>query len=301
MPITLGSLHDSKRSHRMSNLSYKTAAELYDVSGWVVVGTGCGSGLGLHMAKSLAASGARVYIASRRRELLERLAAEHTGPGEIIPLTLDHADKESLKAAVAEVMNREKYIDLFLANAAVFWKQLVTPQPKGEFTAAAYADSLFSQSMEDWDGLLRINLSAIYFSCVAFMPLLAANPHKERASIITVGSISGTTTLSQTGQYAYNASKAGLHSLTKMLATDFKHPAIGVRVNSVAPGYFPSEMTVVHGDPLEWNKQKGVRERVGNQDDIASAMYALCTNKYMNGVVLHIDGGWLLDNPTSPN
>ncbi|KAG8869274.1 hypothetical protein FRC20_001764 [Serendipita sp. 405] len=253
MPITLGSLHDSKRSHRMSNLSYKTAAELYDVSGWVVVGTGCGSGLGLHMAKSLAASGARVYIASRRRELLERLAAEHTGPGEIIPLTLDHADKESLKAAVAEVMNREKYIDLFLANAAVFWEQLVTPQPKGEFTAAAYADSLFSQSMEDWDGLLRINLSAIYFSCVAFMPLLAANPHKERASIITVGSISGTTTLSQTGQYAYNvgshvskrneadagtkkASKAGLHSLTKMLATDFKHPAIGVRVNSVAPG-----------------------------------------------------------------
>lgn len=82
--------------------------------------------------------------------------------------------------------------------------RLVTPQPNGEFTAEEYAKLLFEQPMEDWEELLRINLSAVYFSCVAFMPLLAANPHKERASIVTIGSISGTTALSQTGQYAYN-------------------------------------------------------------------------------------------------
>ncbi|PVF99012.1 NAD(P)-binding protein [Serendipita vermifera] len=279
----------------MSN--YKSSAELYDVSGWVVVGSGCGSGLGLHMAKSLAASGARVYIASRRRQVLDKIAAEHTGPGEIIPLTLDHSDKESLKAAVAEVSKREKYIDLFIANAAVVRMTLVTPQPKGELNPEQYAQALFDQPTEDWDELLRINLSAVYFSSVAFMPLLAANPHKERASIVTIGSISGTTALSQGGQYAYNVSKAGLHSLTRMLANDFKHPSIGVRVNCLAPGFFPSEMTIVQGDEEEWKKIKHIRERLGDQDDIASALYALCTNRYMNGVILHVDGGWLVDNP----
>lgn len=263
-------------------------------------GSGCGSGLGLQMAKSLAASGAKVYIASRRRELLDKIASEHTGPGEIIPLTLDHSDKQSIQTAVEEISKREKYIDLFLANAAVTRSRLVTTQPK-DVNPAEYSRMLFEQPMEDWDELLRINLSALYFSCVAFMPLLAANPHKERASIITIGSISGTTTISQGGQYAYNVSKAGVHSLTKMLATDFKHPSIGVRVNSIAPGFFPSEMTVVEGDPEAWNKRKGVKERLGEQDDIASAMYALCTNRYMNGVVLHVDGGWLLDNPGSAN
>ncbi|KAG8801162.1 hypothetical protein FRC17_006707 [Serendipita sp. 399] len=168
-------------------------------------------------------------IASRRRELLDRIATEHTGPGEIIPLTLDHSDKESLKAAVAEVSKRvgRWKSKTFLANAAVLRKRLITPQLQGDFTPSEYADMLFAQPMEDWDELLRINLSAVYFSCVAFMPLLAANPHKERASIVTIGSISGTTTISQMGQYAYNAAKAGLHSLTKMLATDFKHLSIG--------------------------------------------------------------------------
>lgn len=82
--------------------------------------------------------------------------------------------------------------------------RLVTPQPTGDFTAEEYAKILFEQPMEDWDELIRINLSSVYFSCVAFMPLLAANPHKERASIVTIGSISGTTSISQTGQYAYN-------------------------------------------------------------------------------------------------
>lgn len=277
--------------------SYKSSTQLYDVSGWVIVGSGCGSGLGLHVAKSFAASGARVYIASRRRELLDKIAAEHTGPGEIIALTLDHADKESIRAAVEEVSKRETHIDLFLANAAVFPKSLVTPQPEGPFTAQEYADQLFQQSMEDWDSLLRINLSAVYFSCVAFLPLLAANPHKERASIVTLGSISGVTALSQTGQYAYNASKAALHSLTKMLANDFKHPSVSVRVNCVAPGFFPSEMTAVEGDTTEWKKQKGIRERLGEKDDIAAAVYGVCVNKYINGVILYVDGGWLLDNP----
>lgn len=88
-------------------------------------GSGCGTGLGLEMAKSLAKSGARVCtsivticrakdqrmyylvdIASRRRQLLDKIAAEHTGAGEIIPLTLDHSDKESIQAVVAEVSKR---------------------------------------------------------------------------------------------------------------------------------------------------------------------------------------------------
>jgi NAD(P)-dependent dehydrogenase (short-subunit alcohol dehydrogenase family) len=89
---------------------------------------------------------------------------------------------------------------------------LVTPQPKENLTPEQYAEALFAQPMPDWDELLRINLSAVYFSCVAFMPLLAANPHRERASIVTVGSISGTTALSQGGQYAYNVCTQSLLS-----------------------------------------------------------------------------------------
>jgi NAD(P)-dependent dehydrogenase (short-subunit alcohol dehydrogenase family) len=92
----------------------------------------------------------------------------------------------------------------FLANAAATRERLVTPQPNGRFTPQDYSDILFEQPMEDWGTLIRINLSAVHFICVAFMPLLAANPHQGRASIVTIGSISGTTTLIQTGKYAYN-------------------------------------------------------------------------------------------------
>jgi len=90
----------------------------------------------------------------------------------------------------------------------------------------------------------RINTASYHFTTFAFLPLLAAaktvGGHSEPGNIINLASMSGLTVTSQRGQFNYNASKAGTISLSKMQATEFARRNLGIRVNCVCPGYFPS-------------------------------------------------------------
>ena len=127
----------------------------------------------------------------------------------------------------------------------------------------------------------------------AFLPLLqrATEYHKGfSGTVINITSISGIVLKSQ-GHFSYNASKAAAIHLTKMLASEISNQGIKIRINSIAPGVYPSEMTAGEsGDDMksELPKEKYAHlpsERPGNDRDMANAILFAVTNQYLNGQV----------------
>jgi len=284
----------------MHTLMALQAAKLFDVTGWVAVVTGGGTGLGIITAAALLANGAaRVYITGRREDVLRNAAKTHSEgvPGEIIPVPCDITKKDDIEKLVAFVRSKEKFVNFLVNNAGI-------GGVKNDFSK--YTDpediskALFATEHKIWDDVLHINTSAIYFASVAFMPLLVAakGQFSSPGSILNVSSMSGITKQTQGGQFAYNAAKAATISLTQQLAYEFRRPQLGVRVNTISPGYFPSEMTPAHlfSDPYDVRVNKGVPlGRQGTATEYAQAVLNLAVNGYINGSNLVIDGGWLLE------
>ncbi|KIJ44555.1 hypothetical protein M422DRAFT_252171 [Sphaerobolus stellatus SS14] len=279
------------------------AEKLYDVTGWVAVVTGGGTGLGLMTAAALLANGAkRVYITGRRENVLQNAVKTHgQAPGvigELIPIVSDVRKKDDISKLVSTICQKDSYVNLVVNNAS-------TGDVKNDFqtktTVQDMSHALFSCDNEAWDTILHLNATAMYFVAVAFLPLLVAakGPFPNTGSIINVSSMSGITKRSQGGQFAYNVAKAATISLTHQLAFEFRNPPLGVRVNTIAPGFFPSEMTPESGfpsDPEAARAQRGVPAgRIGSPTDYAQAILSLAVNAYMTGSVLLIDGGWLLE------
>lgn len=149
-----------------------------------------------------------------------------------------------------------------------------------------------AETVEDWDSTWRTDVTSVYFTTLAFLPLLQAaiepNGPAERfgSSVITISSMSGIMRHAQ-GHFAYNAAKAGTVHLTKMMSAEFQKT--WVRVNSIAPGYFPSEMTTQKSDenqksllPAEKVQEKGhvPAMRGGKEEEMGMAVLFLAKNTY---------------------
>ncbi|GJJ10702.1 hypothetical protein Clacol_004929 [Clathrus columnatus] len=235
-----------------------------------------------------------VDITGRRSEVLENVSITYEGPGELVPFVGDVTKKEDIKNLVEFVKQRDQYINLLVNNAAV-------GGVKNDFAQKSsieeFSEALFSTTFEEWNTTLHLNSTAMFFMAAAFLPLLAKGPNP--GCIINVSSMSGITKQSQGGQFAYNASKAATISLTQQLAYEFRKPGLSVRVNAIAPGFFPSEMTparIFSPDPDVVRAQWGVPlGRIGHPREYAQAILTLAVDTYMNGSVLLVDGGWLLE------
>jgi len=146
----------------------------------------------------------------------------------------------------------------------------------------------------------------VYFTAVAFLPLLQASmesqggPYEKfSANIITTSSMSGLMRHAQ-GHFSYNAAKGATVHLTKLMSAEFQK--VGIRVNSIAPGYFPSEMTAKQSDdrnksemPPEKIEQAGhvPLMRAGRDEEMGMAMLFLAKCGYLNGQIISVDGGVL--------
>lgn len=148
---------------------------------------------------------------------------------------------------------------------------------------------------------------SVYFTTLAFLPLLQASigdKYPARSpSIIVISSISGIMRNSQ-GHFSYNAAKGATVHLSKLMSSEFEKAEI--RVNSIAPGYFPSEMTMNESGndnkthiPAETIQEKGYvpAGRPGSDEEMAQAVIFLCKNMYVNGEVIAVDGGVLNQVP----
>jgi NAD(P)-dependent dehydrogenase (short-subunit alcohol dehydrogenase family) len=252
--------------------------ELFSVVGKTAVVTGGSRGIGLMIARGLVEGGARVYISSRKAEACEQVAGELSGVGECVALPADLSSEAACRRLAGEVGEREGAVQLLVNNAGATWGA-----PLEEYPAAA------------WDKLLDLNLKAPFFLTRAMLPLLEAGARPDDpARVINVGSIDGLR-VPPWPTYAYSASKAGLHHLTRVLARELGPR--GVTVNAIAPGPFESRMMAEtlrrFGDEIAAAAPLG---RIGRPEDMAGAALYLASRAgaYVTGVVLPVDGGLTL-------
>src|SRR5437764_3667425 len=195
--------------------------DLFDLTGKVAVVTGGTRGIGLMMARGLLQAGASVYVSSRKPEAGKAAVDELSAYGRVASVPADLSSEEECVRLAAEVGRSEERVHILVNNAGATWGA-----PLEEFPATA------------WDKVLNLNLKAPFFLTRAFLPLLeAAATADDPARVISVGSIDGLR-VPPFPTYAYSASKAGLHHMTRVLARELgpRH----VTVNAVAPGPFES-------------------------------------------------------------
>ncbi len=248
---------------------------LFDLSGKAAVVTGGTRGIGLMIARGLLEAGARVYISSRKADACAAAQAELSRHGTVTAIPADLSAEAECARLAGAVGEHEQALNVLVNNAGATWGA-----PLAEFPAAA------------WDKVVDLNLKAPFFLTRAFLPLLeAGGTHDDPARVINVGSIDGLHVPSLP-TYAYSASKAGLHHMTRVLARELGPR--GITVNAVAPGPFESKMMAAtlatFGDAIAEAAPLG---RIGRPDDMAGVAVYLASRAgaYVTGAVIPVDGG----------
>jgi NAD(P)-dependent dehydrogenase (short-subunit alcohol dehydrogenase family) len=249
--------------------------ELFSVEGKTAVVTGGSRGIGLMIARAFVEGGARVYVSSRKVEVCRQVAEELSRAGECLALPADLSSEAACRRLAAEVAEREDRVQVLVNNAGATWGA-----PLEDYPAAA------------WDKVLDLNLKAPFFLTRAMLPLLeAAATPGDPARVVNVGSIDGLR-VPPMPTYAYSASKAGLHHLTRVLARELGPR--GISVNAIAPGPFESKMMAEtlrrFGDQIA---AAAPLRRIGRPEDMAGAALYLASRAgaYVTGAVLPVDGG----------
>lgn len=250
-----------------------TISKLFDISGKTALITGGSRGIGLMIAKGFVEAGVKVYISSRDASACDA-AAKQLGKA-CIPLPHDLGKTEEVHKLANEIKAREKKLDVLINNAG-----------------AAWAEPFEKYSEKGWDKLMAINLKATFTLSQALYSLLkAAGTAEDPARIVNIGSIDGILAPSLE-TYAYSASKAAVHHLTRNMA---KHLAKdNINVNAIAPGPFETKMLAPVLAASRKAMEEGVpRGRIGEDDDMVGAAIFYCSraSSYVTGTVLPVDGG----------
>ncbi|EWZ39014.1 gluconate 5-dehydrogenase [Fusarium oxysporum f. sp. radicis-lycopersici 26381] len=277
---------------------------LFDLSGKVALVTGGGSGIGLMATQALAVNGAKVYITGRTKEKLDTVVEKYGKniAGEIIPIQADVGNKEGIQKLYEEYSSRENCLCILVNNAGISSNSF---QVEAD-SAQEMKENLFDNkdaTFEDWNSTYNTNVTGLYFTTAAFLPLLQKSSEKHQgwsSTVINISSISGLIQKSQ-HHFAYNASKGAAVHLTRMLAAEIVSNKLKIRVNGIAPGVFPSEMTTDGSDeaqksfiPKEKYAEKVPAGRAGKDQDMAATVLFFATNQYLVGQTVAVDGGYTI-------
>ena len=259
----------------MTSLDINT---LFSLKGKSALVTGGSRGIGKMIAQGLLQAGAKVFITARKADACNDTASELSQHGTCISIPADIGSAEGRQQLLNSIGGTENGLHILINNAGKNW---------GE-NFETYPDKAF-------DDVMRLNVGSVFSMTRDFSALLsAAASSDDPARVINIGSMDGlhVSTVAHTGTFAYSASKAAVHHLTRTLAIELapKH----ITVNAVAPGFFPSKMTdfvldnyssdIEHNSPLK---------RVGQPEEMAGVAVYLCSRAgaYTNGVVIPVDGG----------
>jgi NAD(P)-dependent dehydrogenase (short-subunit alcohol dehydrogenase family) len=250
---------------------------LFSVDGKVALVTGGSRGIGLMIAEGLVRSGASVIVSSRKAEVCDEVARRLSEHGTCVSVPADLSTAGGVDGLAAAVGERHAELHLLVNNAGATWGAPVEDFPD-----------------EAWDKVHATNVKAPFRLTAALLPLLrAAASEEDPARVINIGSVDGIR-VPETENYAYAASKAAVHMVTRQLA----HRLVGDRitVNAIAPGPFPSKMMafVLDAEGGEELVSSGVPlGRIGRPDDVVGATLFLASRagSYLTGAIIPVDGG----------
>ena len=240
----------------------------------VAIVTGASSGLGARFATVLADAGADVVACGRRLDRLEELAATAE---RIHPLRCDVADAADRALLVESTIERFGRVDVCVNNAGVS-----SGGPERQAT------------MEVFRSVLRVNVEALFGVSQA---VGAHMRQRGSGSVVNVSSMFSLVASSPVPEAGYVASKSAVNGLTRELAVQWARD--GVRVNAIAPGWFPSEMTaglLADERATRWLERQCPMGRVGRVDELDGVLLFLASDasSYCTGQVITVDGGWTI-------
>jgi NAD(P)-dependent dehydrogenase (short-subunit alcohol dehydrogenase family) len=245
--------------------------DLFRLDGKVAVVTGASSGLGVAFAKALAEAGADVALGARRADRLQDTKALVEAAGRrCIAVATDVADPAACQALVDAAVEQLGRVDILVNNAGV-----------GTAVPAT------RETPEQFRQVVDVNLNGCYWMAQACGRVM-----QPGSSIVNISSVLGITTAGLP-QAAYAATKAGLDGLTRDLAQQWTRRK-GIRVNSVAPGFFESEMTDQYPEGyLDKQMERVLAGRKGDPEELAATVVFLASaaGGFITGQVLPVDGG----------
>ncbi len=247
---------------------------MFDLSGKVALVTGASQGIGEAIAKQLAKQGALVVCGARTEAKLQSVVATiKADGGKADHVVMDLASSESVRAAVAAVVERHGAIHILVNNAGITRDKL-----------------LIQMKEEDFSAVIDTNLKGAWTAIqAATKPMM-----KQRwGRIINITSVVGQ--MGNAGQSNYVAAKAGLIGLTKSVARELA--SRNVTANAVAPGYVETDMTSGLAPEVKAEFTKSIPlGRMGTPADIAAAVVFLASDEaaYVTGQVLSVNGGMLM-------
>ncbi|MBX6389467.1 MAG: SDR family oxidoreductase [Frankia sp.] len=245
---------------------------MFDLSSRVVIVTGASSGLGRQFAIALHGAGAKVVAIARRKDRLDALAAACPG---LETRPVDVSDEQACERLVEDTLATHGRIDGLVNNAGVG-----APAPA------------VSEPLERFRRTLEVNLTAVFNLSRLVAPGMI---ERGRGSIVNIASVFGLGSAYPLPSAAYSASKAAVINLTRDLAGQWGKR--GVRVNAIAPGFFPSEMA----DEVFTDERANQRitlatpmRRTGGTGELDGALVYLLSDasSFVTGHTLVVDGGW---------
>ncbi|MBV9100677.1 MAG: SDR family oxidoreductase [Candidatus Dormibacteraeota bacterium] len=246
---------------------------LFGLEDRVAIVTGATSGLGERFARVLHERGVRVVVAVRREERLASLVRELGTRSLAVPT--DVTSEAAVAGMVRTAVDHFGRLDIMVNNAG-----------------ASDGGPAETQDLRSFEDLLRVNLGAVFVGCREAAHVML---QQQSGSIINIASVAGVVSLSERHRMAgYTTSKTGVVGLTRELGTQWA--ARGVRVNAIAPGWFPSEMTggLRNPDHVQWIEERTPMHRPARVHELDGALLFLASDasSYMVGQVIVVDGGW---------
>jgi NAD(P)-dependent dehydrogenase (short-subunit alcohol dehydrogenase family) len=247
-----------------------TASDLFDIAGKTALVTGGTRGIGKMIAEGFVDAGAKVYISARKADVVADVAAELSQKGTCIGIPADLSKESECRRLADEMAAQEDALDILVNNAGATWGA-----PMAEYDEAAF------------ERVLSLNVKGVFHLTKFLVPLLQkAGTVEEPARVINIGSIDGIG-VPALETYAYSASKAAVHQLTRHLA---KRLAPTITVN----GPFESKMMAATLEAFgEQIAASAPLRRIGRPDDMAGAAIYLSSRAgaYLTGAIIPVDGG----------